>query len=305
MKTRTSFGDFEAAGAAQKKPGTEMLLEGGEAPTDYGCGELEPHGGLTQASHLADGDEELGFSQKIHSVIVSYLTTRSHGRQGYRGSGSGGMVKCMATNSNYSMTATPPICTAPLESISRTRPSRVRETHRWQGASEEPAVCVETPEQAPRRAMQPAAMARGSGGGRFLRWALAALTPLLSLSTGCGSQTTMNTESPDKQLVLHEGGDYLTVLNILVPEPGEQTAIIDLLETGLTESIRFLPGFRGAAVHRSLDNDYIAVYAQWDDQAALDNAGAMINAGSAPAMQEVFTRAQPEYHPYPIHSITA
>lgn len=96
----------------------------------------------------------------------------------------------------------------------------------------------------------------------------------------------------------------LTMINVVTPTEITQDELAELLTLGMQETMSTLPGFISATVHKSQDNDYVVVYAQWSDIAAVENAGALIAAGNAPEMAEAFTKATPEFHPYEVVSVT-
>lgn len=118
------------------------------------------------------------------------------------------------------------------------------------------------------------------------------------LLTGCASSNGHNKNLDT--VTIQENVDYLTAINVVIPKPGEQQKIVDLLQKGMNESMRTVPGFLNATVHKSQDNEYVTVYAQWKDQEALNGAVEYIQAGNAPAMMQVFTDASPDFHPYQV-----
>jgi len=99
------------------------------------------------------------------------------------------------------------------------------------------------------------------------------------------------------------GAAILTMVNVLTPAPGKQLETIKLLQAGMDETMRHQPGFISANIHRSLNSEHVVVYAQWKDQASVEAAGKLIQAGKAPNMAMVFSIAQPAYHPYHVVSV--
>nr|WP_298373596.1 antibiotic biosynthesis monooxygenase family protein [uncultured Halomonas sp.] len=131
---------------------------------------------------------------------------------------------------------------------------------------------------------------------------LAGLTATLiaaSMITPAISQTPPDTKAP----VLQTQPDYLTMINVFTPISGTQDEVAAAIQEGLDESVSRLPGFINATVHKSRDNDYVVVYAQWEDQAAVDAAVETIQGGGAPAMMRAFTIATPDFHPYDVLSV--
>jgi quinol monooxygenase YgiN len=94
-----------------------------------------------------------------------------------------------------------------------------------------------------------------------------------------------------------------TVINILLPKPEDRDRVVELLQKGMKETIEHQPGFISAIIHQSLDSNHVLVYAQWKNAESLQQAAKLIEEGKAPAMMEVFTLGNSEYHPYEIVSV--
>ena len=60
--------------------------------------------------------------------------------------------------------------------------------------------------------------------------------------------------------------DIFTLINTFEVEPRNQQALIDELANVTATHTRFLPGFIGASVHRSLDGHYVVNYVQWQSK---------------------------------------
>ncbi len=103
--------------------------------------------------------------------------------------------------------------------------------------------------------------------------------------------------------VIDSEADYLTVINVITPKKGEQAKIVEKLQKGMTNSMRFQEGFISANIHRSLDSEHIVVYAQWKDEESLGKAVELIQSGGAPEMLYVFSNTNPDYHPYDVISV--
>ncbi len=114
----------------------------------------------------------------------------------------------------------------------------------------------------------------------------------------------VSTDGGNAKAYIKENPDYLTVINVITPKKGEQDSVVELLKTGMLESMRHRDGFISAVIHKSLDNDLITVYAQWDSADALGKAAQYIQDGNAPEMVKAFTKATPDYHPYEVVSST-
>ena len=66
---------------------------------------------------------------------------------------------------------------------------------------------------------------------------------------------------------IQEGQDILTLINIFTVDPDKQQAVADALAEVTEHTMRYLPGFLGAAVHKSLDGAHVANYVQWESEA--------------------------------------
>src|SRR6476646_3691252 len=92
--------------------------------------------------------------------------------------------------------------------------------------------------------------------------------------------TPMTTIDKDNKLV--------TLINIFTVEPAKQQQLVDLLIHATDTSMRQLPGFISANIHRSLDGTKVANYAQWrsvaDFQAMQENPAAIWHMQKAAAL---------------------
>jgi quinol monooxygenase YgiN len=55
----------------------------------------------------------------------------------------------------------------------------------------------------------------------------------------------------------------MTVINVFTVAPQQQGRLIELLTQATESSIRHIPGFVSAALHRGLDGSKVTMYAQW------------------------------------------
>lgn len=129
------------------------------------------------------------------------------------------------------------------------------------------------------------------------------ITLLVTISLLIGAAFAQTNTVTPPTVTIRSQADYLTMMNVLTPTEGTQNEVIAAINKGLNEQVSQLTGFINATVHRSLDNDYVVVYAQWRDQAAVNEAVEVIQAGGAPDMLRAFTLASPEFHPYQVVSI--
>lgn len=84
----------------------------------------------------------------------------------------------------------------------------------------------------------------------------------------------------------------VTLINTFTVKPGQQDALVRLLDEATEQVMRHVDGFVSANIHKSLDGKYVANYAQWRDEAAframLTNERAKEHMGRAAALAEKF-----------------
>src|ERR1700680_3006515 len=81
------------------------------------------------------------------------------------------------------------------------------------------------------------------------------------------TRSVMATMSPSSKLVI--------LINVFTVEPANQRQLLELLASATETSVRHVPGFISASLHRSLDGTKVTMYAQWrsvaDYQAMREN----------------------------------
>jgi quinol monooxygenase YgiN len=60
-----------------------------------------------------------------------------------------------------------------------------------------------------------------------------------------------------------ENSGLVTAINVFTVDPLNQQKLLDLLAHATDTSVRDVPGFVSAALHRSVDGTKVAMYAQW------------------------------------------
>jgi quinol monooxygenase YgiN len=60
-----------------------------------------------------------------------------------------------------------------------------------------------------------------------------------------------------------ENTGLATFINVFTVEPSNQQELLDLLAHATETSVRDVPGFVSAALHRSVDGTRVTMYAQW------------------------------------------
>jgi quinol monooxygenase YgiN len=58
----------------------------------------------------------------------------------------------------------------------------------------------------------------------------------------------------------------LTLINVFTVDPANQRELLALLIQATQASVRHVPGFVSASLHRSLDGTRVVMYAQWRSQ---------------------------------------
>lgn len=101
---------------------------------------------------------------------------------------------------------------------------------------------------------------------------------------------------------IRAGGSQVTLINVFDVAPEHQAELIDLLEAGADQTMRRLPGFISATIHRSLDGTKVVNYMHWESTAAFEATF------DEPAAQDVRSRIAAvvqgyELTPYQVCSI--
>lgn len=60
-----------------------------------------------------------------------------------------------------------------------------------------------------------------------------------------------------------ENTGFVTLINVFTVEPSNQRRLIDILARATDTSVRNVPGFISAALHRSVDGAKVTMYSQW------------------------------------------
>lgn len=90
----------------------------------------------------------------------------------------------------------------------------------------------------------------------------------------------------------------VTLINIFTMEPRDQETVVGLLREATEKTMKHLPGFVSASIHRSIDGKRVANYAQWRSQQDFD---AMTRNPEAQAhMKPLLEIAQADFHLYQV-----
>ncbi|WP_223301849.1 antibiotic biosynthesis monooxygenase [Haladaptatus sp. R4] len=66
---------------------------------------------------------------------------------------------------------------------------------------------------------------------------------------------------------IDETTDLTTLINVFTVAPERQDELVELLADATDETMRHLPGFVSANLHRSRDGERVVNYAQWESEA--------------------------------------
>jgi len=64
-----------------------------------------------------------------------------------------------------------------------------------------------------------------------------------------------------------ENTGLVTLINVFTVDPSNQQELLDLLGHATDTSVRHVPGFVSAALHRSVDGTKVTMYSQWRSEA--------------------------------------
>jgi heme-degrading monooxygenase HmoA len=59
------------------------------------------------------------------------------------------------------------------------------------------------------------------------------------------------------------GNEVVTLINVFTMSPENQQKLVDMLIEATQKTIRHVPGFVSASIHKSADGSRVANYAQW------------------------------------------
>ena len=86
-------------------------------------------------------------------------------------------------------------------------------------------------------------------------------------------------------VTIESGAQLMTLVNVFTVAPDRQAELVDLLVRATHETMRHLPGFVSASIHRSMDGKKVINYAQWrrdaDFRAMLENPDARVHMEAA------------------------
>lgn len=91
---------------------------------------------------------------------------------------------------------------------------------------------------------------------------------------------------------IQKSQDVLTLINVFTVAPEKQQDLVDLLIGATEQTMRHLPGFISANIHKSYDGHRVVNYAQWRSR---DDFEAMLKSPeAAPHMGRAVELAEPD-----------
>lgn len=82
---------------------------------------------------------------------------------------------------------------------------------------------------------------------------------------------------------IERGRQLMTLVNVFTVSPERQSELVELLIRATEETMRHLPGFLSASIHRRVDGTKVVNYAQWRSPA--DFAAMRDNEKARPHLQ--------------------
>ncbi|MCB9639961.1 MAG: antibiotic biosynthesis monooxygenase [Myxococcales bacterium] len=70
--------------------------------------------------------------------------------------------------------------------------------------------------------------------------------------------------------LIQEGSGQLTLINVFHVQPEHQQELVELLVDATQATMKHLPGFLSANIHKSLDGKRVINYAQWESREHFD-----------------------------------
>lgn len=89
---------------------------------------------------------------------------------------------------------------------------------------------------------------------------------------------------------IEKGSGVLTLINVFTVEPEKQQKLVTLLIEASEQTMKGIPGFVSANIHRSFDGKKVVNYVQWESMAAFE--AMRQNPSAVPHMQAAAALAQ-------------
>ncbi len=115
------------------------------------------------------------------------------------------------------------------------------------------------------------------------------------------AKTSAPAETTPPLSEIRPGAAVATLINVFTVSPENQRALVDILEGATRDTIRYLPGFISANIHRSLDGTRVSNYAQWESVQAMQ--AMLANPAVQPHLVQARSLASNEPHLYEVTSV--
>ena len=103
-----------------------------------------------------------------------------------------------------------------------------------------------------------------------------------------------------------ENTGLATLINVFTVDPSNQQALVELLARATETSVRDVPGFVSAALHRSVDGTKVTMYSQWESEAHYRHYQSMLaDPVAAPYVKQALAMAQFDPGMYEVVKVVA
>jgi quinol monooxygenase YgiN len=101
-----------------------------------------------------------------------------------------------------------------------------------------------------------------------------------------------------------ENTGVVTLINVFTVEPSNQEKLLDILAHATDTSVRDVPGFISAALHRSIDKTKVTMYSQWKSMEHYQQYQAMLsNPVASPYVEQALAIAKFEPGMYEVVNV--
>jgi quinol monooxygenase YgiN len=90
----------------------------------------------------------------------------------------------------------------------------------------------------------------------------------------------------------------VTLVNVFTVEPANQQKVVDMLVKATETTMKKIPGFVSASIHKSLDGVRVVNYAQW--RSAQDFEAMRNNPAAQKHMKPLMEISKPDFHLYEV-----
>jgi quinol monooxygenase YgiN len=92
--------------------------------------------------------------------------------------------------------------------------------------------------------------------------------------------------------------EVVTLVNVFTVEPANQQKVVDMLVKATETTMKKIPGFVSASIHKSLDGVRVVNYAQW--RSAQDFEAMRNNPAAQKHMKPLMEISKPDFHLYEV-----